>query len=79
MAYREVRYNNKDSVKVVCYRGTYMGYKVSILYGSDHHGWLFYIEKGSFYFNSMRKGVIFSTKDEAIMEAEKMIDERSRK
>ena len=75
-SYRKVNYRNKDSVKVTKYKGVYKDHNVSIIFSDDHNGWLFYIEKGKFNFNSMRKGLLFSSKEETIVEVEKFIDEK---
>lgn len=74
--YRKVPYRNKDSVQIIKYKGEYKGYSVSIIYSDDHMGWLFYIEKGNFNYNSMRSGVLFSSKEETIENVEKYIDKR---
>ena len=75
--YKKVNYNNQDSVKVDCYRGEYKKFKVSIIYSSDHRGWLFYIEHNRFNYNSMRGGILFESMQEAIEGAEKMIDDKT--
>lgn len=77
--YKKVPYRTNDSVKVIKYSGEYKGYNVSIMWGSDHNGWLFYVDNGSHSFNSMRKGQLYKTKEEAIECAEKYIDSQSRR
>ena len=72
--YKKVNYRNKDSVKVTKFAGVYKNHNVSIIFSDDHMGWLFYIEKGKFSFNSMRSGVLFSSKEETIKNAEEYID-----
>ena len=74
MKLRKVNYRNKDSVKIIKYKGTYNDYDVSIIHSDDHDGWLFYVEKDNFNFNSMRKGILFSSKDETVMKAKEYID-----
>ena len=77
--YKKVKYRNRDSVKIECFRGVYKDHKVSIIFSDDHRGWLFYIEKKKFSYNSMRGGFLYESMKEAIEGAEKMIDERIEK
>ena len=72
--YKKVPYRNKDSVKVIKFQGVYKKYNVSIIFSDDHMGWLFYIEKGKFNYNSMRSGELFTSKEETILKAESYID-----